>query len=79
MINLDFVGVDIFVWMLRNARKCEKHDKIGFFGVFSRIQPNTRKYFEMQPNTKIYFPFLKIAFPENIYFPENILHEPNTT
>ena len=28
-----------------NARKCEKHDKIGFFRVFSRIQPNTRKYF----------------------------------
>ena len=28
-----------------NARKCEKHDKIGFFRAFSRIQPNTRKYF----------------------------------
>ena len=61
-----------------NARKCEKHDKIGFFRVFSRIQPNTRKYFGMQPNTGKYFPFLKIAFPENIYFPKNILHEPNT-
>ena len=33
--------------------------------------------FIMQPNTWKYFPFLKIAFPENIYFPENILHEPN--
>ena len=32
----------------------------------------------MQPNTEKYFPFLKIAFLENIYFPENILHEPNT-
>ena len=32
----------------------------------------------MQPNTWKYFPFSKIAFPENIYFPENILHEPNT-
>ena len=32
----------------------------------------------MQQNTWKYFPFLKIAFSENIYFPENILHEPNT-
>ena len=32
----------------------------------------------MQPNTWKYFPFPKIAFPENIYFSENILHEPNT-
>ena len=32
----------------------------------------------MQQNTEKYFPFLKIAFPKNIYFPENILHEPNT-
>ena len=32
----------------------------------------------MQPNTGKYFPFLKIAFLENIYFLENILHEPNT-
>ena len=32
----------------------------------------------MQPNTWKYFPFPKIAFPKNIYFPENILHEQNT-
>ena len=32
----------------------------------------------MQPNTWKYFPFRKIAFLKNIYFPENILHEPNT-
>ena len=32
----------------------------------------------MQPNTWKYFPFPKIAIPKNIYFPENILHEPNT-
>ena len=32
----------------------------------------------MQPNTWKYFPFPKIAFSENIYFPENILNEPNT-
>ena len=44
-------------------RKCEKHDKNGFSIAFSAKQPNTWKY----------FPFSKIAFPENI------LHEPNTT
>ena len=33
----------------------------------------------MQPNTWKYFSFSKIAFLENIYFPENILREPNTT
>ena len=32
----------------------------------------------MQLNTWKYFLFPKIAFPKNIYFPENILHEPNT-
>ena len=31
----------------------------------------------MQPNTWKYFHFPKIAFPENIFFLENILHEPN--
>ena len=33
----------------------------------------------MQPNTWKYFLFPKIAFSENIYFPENILHKLNTT
>ena len=32
----------IFVWKMR---KCEKYDKNGFSRTFSRIQPNTRKYF----------------------------------
>ena len=32
----------------------------------------------MQQNTWKYFPFPKIAFRENIYFPKNILREPNT-
>ena len=36
------------------------------------------KIFIMQPNTWKYFPFRKIAFSENIYFPENILWQPNT-
>ena len=33
----------------------------------------------MQPNTWKHFPFRKIAFPENIYFLEILLHEPNAT
>ena len=46
LMNLDFVGVDDMLFgSWENARKCEKHDKIGFFRAFSRIQPNTRKYF----------------------------------
>ena len=32
----------------------------------------------MQQNTWKHFPFSSIAFPENTYFPENILHKPNT-
>ena len=59
------------------SRKCV------FYGIFK----NTTKYqkiffktfFEMQPNTWKYFYFPKIAFLENKYFQENILHEPNTT
>ena len=55
--------------------------------VFYSIFKNTTKYhkiffktfFEMQPNTWKYFLFPKIAFPKNIYFSENILHETNTT
>ena len=39
-----------------------KHQKIFF-----------EKFFEMQPNTWKHFPF-----PENMYFPENILQQPNT-
>ena len=73
----------IFVWQRRKSekmwarsRKCifhgifnntTKHQKI-FFTIFSQIQPNTWKY----------FPFRKIAFSENKYFPKNILRKPNT-
>ena len=68
----------IFVWKMR---KCEKIWATSRKCVFYSIFKNTTKYqkiffkafFEMQPNTWKYFPFLKIA-----YFPENILHEPNT-
>ena len=33
----------------------------------------SEKFFEMQPNTWKHFPF-----PENMYFPENVLQQPNT-
>ena len=47
-----------------NMRKCEEQKENVFSILFSATQPNTWKY----------FPFLKIAFPENIYFSKNILH-----
>ena len=74
----------IFVWQLRKCEKmCATSRKCVFYGIFK----NTTKYqkiffktfFEMQPNTWKYFYFPKIAFLENKYFQENILHEPNTT
>ena len=43
-------------------RKCEQQVENVYSMVFSRPQPNTKKY----------FPFPKIVFLENI------LHEPNT-
>ena len=45
--------------------------------------PNTRKYFPdnflkcNQTHGKIFL-FRKLAFPENMYFPENVLQQPNT-
>ena len=83
LINFFWLGFDEFdqicVYLLRNSiiylfgnwenvRKCKKQEENVFSILFSGTQPNTWKY----------FPFLKIAFPENIYFSENILHEPNT-
>ena len=62
--------------MWARSRKCvfydifkntTKHQKIFF-----------KTFFEIQPSTWKYFCFLKIALLENIYFLENILHEPNT-
>ena len=62
---------------------------VGFVGVvvensiFQNVTKHmklfSRKFFIIQPNTWKYFPFRKIAFPKNKYFPENILHEPNAT
>ena len=59
-------------------RKCEKlvenkhfQNETKHLKIFSKV------IFIMQLNTWKYFPFLKIAFPENIYFPENILHWTN--
>ena len=83
LMNFFWLGFDEFdqicVYLLRNCiiylfgnwenvRKCKKQEENVFSILFSGTQPNTWKY----------FPFLKIAFPENIYFSENILHEPNT-
>ena len=42
IVYISWFSVIIFVWILR---KCEKHDKNGFFRAFSGTQPNTRKYF----------------------------------
>ena len=45
--------------------------------------PNTRKYFlenflKCNQTQRNIFPFRKLAFPENMYFLENILRQPNT-
>ena len=45
--------------------------------------PNTRKYFpeiflKCNQTRKNIFLFRKLTFPENMYFPENILRQPNT-
>ena len=42
IVYISWFSVLIFVWILR---KCEKHDKNGFFRAFSGTQPITRKYF----------------------------------
>ena len=58
-----------------NVRKCV------FYGIFKNTNKHQKifseTFFEMQPNTWKHFPFRKIAFSENIYFPEILLHEPN--
>ena len=72
----------VFVWELR---KCEKmwatSKKCVFYGIFKNTTKHqkifSKNFFEMQPNTWKHFLFRKIAFPENIYFPEILLHEPN--
>ena len=45
--------------------------------------PNTKKYFpenflKYNQTHKNIFLFRKLAFPENMYFPENVLRQPNT-
>lgn len=42
IVYIFWFSVIIYVWILR---KCEKHNKNGFFRTFSGTQPNTRKYF----------------------------------
>ena len=52
-----------------------------FYGIFKNTTKHQKifseNFFKMQPNTWKHFLFRKIAFPENIYFPEMLLHEPN--
>ena len=68
-----------------NVRKCEKmwatSKKCVFYGIFKNTTKHQKifseNFFEMQPNTWKHFLFRKIAFPENIYFLEMLLHEPN--
>ena len=61
--------------MWATSRKCV------FYGIFKNTTKHQKifseTFFEMQPNTWKYFLFRKIAFPENIYFLEILLHEPN--
>ena len=61
--------------MWATSRKCV------FYGIFKNTTKHQKifseTFFEMQPNTWKHFIFRKIAFLENIYFPEILLHEPN--
>ena len=60
---------------------CATSRKYVFYNIFKNTAKHQKiffkTFFEMQPNTGKYFPFPKITFPKNIYFPENILHELN--
>ena len=60
---------------------------VGFSGLlglcFPPSFPNTRKYFpenflKYNQTHKNIFLFRKLAFPENMYFSENVLRQPNT-
>ena len=62
--------------MWATSKKCVFYDI--FKNTIKQQKIFFKTFFEMQQNTWKYFPFPKIAFPKNIYFPENILHEPNT-
>ena len=57
--------------MWATSRKCV------FYGIFKNTTKHQKIFFEiffeMQPNTWKHFLFRKIAFPENIYFPEILL------
>ena len=61
--------------MWATSRKCV------FYGIFKNTTKHQKifseNFFEMQPNTWKHFLFRKIAFLENIYFSEILLHEPN--
>ena len=72
-------SVIIFVWILK---KCEKHDKNGFFRAFSGTQPNTIKYFPkhfLECNQTLENIFLSQKyFPLHSFYTRNsIYNEPN--
>ena len=78
-------GIDSFSTCLQ-LRKCMKNWVAWLCKAFSvKMFERTkhRNWFSVkriprQPNNLKNFPFLKIEFPKNIYFSENILWEPNT-
>ena len=80
-----FLGMNDIMYSFgnwENVRKCEQQVENVFSMVFSRTQPNIRKYFPKhflkcnQTHENIFL-FRKIAFLKNIYFLEILLHEPN--
>ena len=56
---------------------------IFFLGLCFPSFPNTKKYFpenflKCNKTQRNIFRFQKLAFPKNMYFPENVLRQPNT-
>ena len=74
IVGLDLSSLMIFFWVVA----CVFLDLC-----FPYSFPNTRKYFPEnflkcnQTHGNIFL-FWKLAFPENMYFPENVLQQPNT-
>ena len=83
LMNFFFSKFCFFCVSILSAEKmCATSRKCVFYGIFKNIIKHQKiffkTFFKMQQNTWKYFPFPKIAFLENKYFPENILHESNT-
>ena len=72
-IAIDGAITDVFFWGVACV----------FLNLCFPSFPNTRKYFQenflkCNQTQRNIFLFRKLAFPENIYFPENVLQQPNT-